>query len=76
MEMLRLLGFTWIFRIVGIVPVVGLPIGAVLSFIGNTVGIREVAGLDLSRAILTSLISGVITAIIIGGGMAAVKLPL
>jgi hypothetical protein len=76
LEMLRLLGFTWIFRIVGIIPVVGLPIGVVLSIIGNTIGIQTVAGLDSSRAILTSLVSGVVIGIIIVGGMMAGKLPL
>ncbi len=67
LEMLRVLGYTWVYRVIGIIPVVGVPIGAVLSIIGNTIGIREASELDTLRAILTAVISGVIIYIIIVG---------
>lgn len=76
LEMLRVFGFTWIFRVIGIVPVVGFPIGVILSVIANIVAIREVAELDSSKAILTAVMSGLVIAIVIAGGMIAGNVPL
>jgi hypothetical protein len=61
-EMLRVLGFTYIFNILGIIPCVGI-VGWVLSIVGAVIGIREAAEFDTGKAVLTVVIE---IAIIIG----------
>ncbi len=68
-EMKRVLGHTYIFQIV---PV----IGGILAIIGNVIGIREAAGFDTTKAILTAIISGVIALVIAGVIFAAVMVPM
>lgn len=71
-EMLRVNGYTRAFGllgILGIIPVLGAIIGfvtAILGIIGNIIGIREAAGFDTTKAILTAVIAGVITFLIVG----------
>ena len=74
-EMLRVTGFTYVFQILGVIPVVGGLVGAILSIIGNIIGVREAAEFDTTKAILTSIIAGVIAFIIVAiivGGLTAV----
>jgi hypothetical protein len=62
-EMLRVTGHTSIFNILGIIPILGI-VGTILQIIGNVLGIREAAGFDTTKAILTAIIAGVIVFII------------
>jgi hypothetical protein len=62
-EMLRVTGYTSVFQILGIIPVLGI-IGSILQIIANVIGIREAAGFDTTKAILTAIIAGVIVFII------------
>jgi hypothetical protein len=64
-EMLRVTGFTAIFRILGIIPVIGGLIGGILQIIANIIAIREAAGFDTTKAILTAIIAGVIVFVVI-----------
>jgi hypothetical protein len=80
-EMLRVFGYTRIFSLFGIVPIIGGIIGAILGIIGNIIGIREAAEFDTTKAILTAIIAGiivfflvVIVAGIIGGILAVIVL--
>ena len=63
-EMLRVTGHTAIFNILGVIPVIGI-IGGILQIIANVIGIREAAGFDTTKAILTAIIAGVIVFIVI-----------
>lgn len=70
-EMLRVTGFTRIFNAVGLLAfipglgaIAGL-VGAVLGIIGNVIGIREAAGFDTTKAILTAIIVGVIVFVVV-----------
>ena len=68
-EMLRVTGFTSIFNLIAIIPVLGI-IGSILQIVANVIGIREAAGFSTQNAILTAIIAGVIVFIvtlIIGG---------
>ena len=62
-EMLRVTGYTSIFQILGIIPVLGI-IGGLLQAVANIIGIREAAGFDTTKAILTVVIEWVIIFII------------
>jgi hypothetical protein len=62
-EMLRITGYTSIFQIVGIIPVIGI-IGGILQIVANVIGIREAAEFDTTKAILTAVIAGVIVLIV------------
>jgi hypothetical protein len=64
-EMLRVTGYTSIFQILGVIPVVGSIIGGLLQAVANVIGIREAAGFDTTKAILTVVIEWVIVLIII-----------
>lgn len=64
-EMLRVTGFTYIFGILGVIPIIGGLIGAILQIIGNIIGVREAAEFDTTKAILTSIIAGVIVFIVV-----------
>ncbi len=64
-EMLRVFGFTQIFRIFGVVPCLGDLVGLVLSIIGAVIGIREASGFDTTKAILTGVI-GLVVLFIVG----------
>ena len=64
-EMMRVLGHTYIFNVLAIIPVIGSLAASVLVIIGNVIGIREAAGFDTTKAILTAIIVGVIVFIII-----------
>lgn len=75
-EMLRVNGYTRAFgfvQILAFIPCLGGLIGliaAVLGIVGNVIGIREAAGFDTTKAVLTAIIAGVITfliAAVIGG---------
>lgn len=63
-EMMRVTGYTRIFGILGIIPILGI-VGVILSIIGNVIGIREAAGFDTTKAILTAIIAGVIVFIVV-----------
>jgi hypothetical protein len=70
-QMLRVTGYTSVFGIVGsilaLIPCVGALaalIAVVLQVIGNIIGIREAAGLDNTKAILTAIIAGVLVFIV------------
>ena len=64
-EMMRVLGHTYIFNILGIIPVIGSLIGAILTVIANVLAIREASGLDTTKSILTAIIVGVIVFLVI-----------
>jgi hypothetical protein len=64
-EMLRVTGFTYIFAVLGVIPIIGGLIGAILQIIGNIIGVREAAEFDTTKAILTSIIAGVIVFIVV-----------
>jgi hypothetical protein len=69
-EMMRVSGFTQGFGflgVLGLIPCVGALIGlvtAVMSIVGNVIGIREAAGFDTTKAILTAIIAGVATFVV------------
>ncbi len=70
LEMLRVLGFTRVFEILGVVPVpvVGTVLAAagfILSVIGTIIGIREAAEFDTGKAILTAIIAIIVYLIIL-----------
>lgn len=72
-EMLRVTGHTSIFQILGVIPFLGI-IGSILQAVANVIGIREAAGFDTTKAILTVVIEWVIIfiitsiiAVIVGG---------
>ncbi len=65
-EMLRVQGHTYIFNILGIIPVIGGIAAAVLSIVANVLAIREASGLDTTKSILTAVIVGVIVFVITG----------
>ncbi|GIV85968.1 MAG: hypothetical protein KatS3mg052_2975 [Candidatus Roseilinea sp.] len=74
-EMLRILGHTYVFQILVIIPFVGSIITLVLSIVATVLAIREAAGLDTQKAILTAIIASVITfvlSLILGGVIAGV----
>lgn len=81
-EMLRVTGYTRAFgfvQILGFIPCLGGVIGlvaAVLGIVGNIIGIREAAGFDTTKAILSAIIAGVIAFVIAGviGGALGVAL--
>lgn len=72
-EMLRILGHTYIFQIVSIIPIIGGLIALVLNIIATIIAIREAASLDNTKALLTAIIVNVIVfvaTLIIGGVIA------
>ncbi|BCX05335.1 MAG: hypothetical protein KatS3mg053_3273 [Candidatus Roseilinea sp.] len=72
-EMLRILGHTYIFQIPVIIPLVGSIIALVLGIVATVLAIREAAGLDTQKAILTAIIVNVIIfvlSLILGGVIA------
>ena len=64
-EMLRVTGYTSIFQILGVIPFLGI-IGSILQAVANVIGIREAAGFDTTKAILTVVIEWVIILVISG----------
>ena len=58
-EMLRVTGHTAIFQILGVIPVIGI-IGGILQAIANVLGVREAAGFDTTKAILTVVIEFIV----------------
>ena len=64
-EMLRVTGFAAIFRLVGVIPLIGWLIALVLGIIANIIGIREAANLDNTKAILTAIIAAVIAFVVV-----------
>ena len=62
-EMLRVTGYTSIFQILGIIPILGI-VGSLLQAVANVIGIREAASFDTTKAILTVVIEWVIIFII------------
>jgi hypothetical protein len=77
-SMLRIMGHTAIFQILGVIPVIGI-IGGILQAVANVIGVREANGFDTTKAILTVIIEFVvvlvITGIIVGVVTAAILLP-
>ncbi len=80
-EMLRVFGFTRIFSLLGVIPVIGTIIGAILGLVGTVIGIREAAEFDTGKAILTGIVAFIIylialfvLALIIGAILAAIGL--
>ncbi len=63
-EMLRVTGYTNVFRILGIIPVIGGLIGGILQAVANIIGVREAAGFDTTKALLTAIIAWIIGFII------------
>ncbi len=63
-EMLRMLGFVYVFNILGIIPIVGGIAALVLSAIGTVIGIREAANLDTQKSVITAVITWVIVFIV------------
>jgi len=59
-ELLRIFGFTYAFQLLIIVPFAGAIAAAILSIIATVLAIRESAGFDTQKAVLTAIISGVI----------------
>ena len=70
-EMMRVTGYTKVFGILGVIPILGI-VGAILSIIGNVIGIREAAEFDTTKAILTAVIVGVIVFLVVGAIAAAI----
>ncbi len=68
-QMLRVTGYTAVFRIIGIIPFLGV-IGGILQAVANVIGVREANGFDNTKAIITAIIAwvviAIITAIIVG----------
>lgn len=62
-QMMRVTGYTAIFRIIGIIPFLGF-IGGILQAIANIIGVREANGFDNTKAIITAIIAWVVIAII------------
>jgi hypothetical protein len=62
-EMLRVTGHTSVFNLLGIIPFLGI-IGGILQAVANVIGIREAAGFDTTKAILTAVIAWVVGFII------------
>lgn len=63
-EMLRVSGFTHAFGVLSIVPCLGI-VAAIASIVGNIIGIREAAGFDTTKAILSAIIAGVIAFVVV-----------
>ena len=70
-EMLRVFGHSYIFQLVGVIPVIGPIIGSVLQAIGNFFGVREAAEVDNTKAIIIVIVAAV-AALIIGFVLAAI----
>lgn len=70
-EMLRVFGFSQIFSILGIVPVCGAIVGLILSLIAAVIGVREAAGFDTMKAVLTCVVA-FIALLIVGAIVTAV----
>lgn len=71
-EMLRVLGHAYVLQLPVIIPLVGAIIALVLSVIANVLAIREAAGLDTQKAVLTAVIVNIILLVIstlLGGGV-------
>jgi hypothetical protein len=86
-EMLRVTGFTQIFTLVNLVSLlagisvalacVASPlyiIGFVLVIIGNVIGVREAGEFSTGNAIITSIIAGIASSILLGIGRYIVNL--
>jgi Yip1 domain len=63
-EMMRVFGYTNIFQLLGIIPVLGTIVGLILSVIGAIIGIREASEFDTTKAILTGAVGFVILLIV------------
>ncbi len=64
MEMLRVLGHAYVLQLPVIIPFIGAIIALVLSVIANVLAIREAAGLDTQKAVLTAIIVNIILFVI------------
>jgi len=64
-EMLRVTGYAAIFRLAGVIPIIGGLIALVLGIIANVIGIREAANVDNTKAILIAIIAAVIAFIVV-----------
>lgn len=64
-EMLRVFGYSRIFQLLAAIPIVGI-VGAILSVIGNVIGIREAAEFSTGKAVGTAIISGLIVFLVVG----------
>lgn len=56
-EMLRIIGYSSVFNILGVVPILGIA-GWILAIIAGVVGINQVVPFGLRRAIATAVIAG------------------
>ena len=80
-EMQRVNGFTRIFgaaSVLSFIPVIGGLIGiaaAIAGIVGNVIGIREAAGFDTQKAILTALIAGVAAFVAVFAVVALLSIP-
>ena len=61
--MLRVTGHTAVFQILGVIPVIGI-IGGILQAVANVIGVREAAGFDTTKAVLTVVIEFIIVFIV------------
>jgi len=75
-EMLRVTGYAAIFRLAGVIPIIGGLIALVLGIIASIIGIREAANVDNTKAILIAIIAGVIAAIVVFVLTAIILIPL
>jgi len=75
-EMLRVTGYAAIFRLAGVIPIIGGLISLVLGIIASIIGIREAANVDNTKAILIAIIAGVIAAIAVFILTAIILIPL
>ncbi len=74
-EMLRILGHTYVFQIPVIIPLIGAIVALVLGVVATVLAIREAAGLDTQKAILTAIIVNVIIfviSLILGGAISGI----
>lgn len=62
-DMMRINGFTTIFQILTIIPVVGI-IGSLLQIVANVLGVREAAGMTTGKAVVTAIIAGIVVIIL------------
>ena len=62
--MLRVLGFAWIFNLLGIIPCLGIVIGFVLAIIGAILGIREASGVSTGKSIAIGIIGFIVFVVV------------
>lgn len=59
--MLRVTGYTHLFQLLGLLPVVGPPLSLIFQATGNTVGVREAARTSTGKAILIAVLAFILS---------------